>query len=147
MMLVDCTTCPVRHVRCADCMVTALTAVPLAPRETPRPVLAEVRSEAGAGAGGAADRAAEASAPPQLALDRAERHAVSVLLGAGLVTVQEANAARAVPDETPAPTGAAEHGAGSRPGSHAGSYSGSHSGRPSAPHGGSRSARATRAAG
>ena len=30
MMLVDCTTCPVRHVRCADCMVSALMTVPLA---------------------------------------------------------------------------------------------------------------------
>lgn len=96
MMLVDCNTCPVRHVRCADCMVTALTAVPLAPREAPRPVLAE----AGVGEGGG---------PPLLALDRAERHAVSVLLSAGLVTVHEANAARAVPSEAPAPTAAAPH--------------------------------------
>ena len=88
MMLVDCTTCPVRHVRCADCMVSALMTVPLAPHETPRPVLTE--------AGAAGD------APVGLALDRAERQAVSVLLGAGLVSVKEANAARAVPSEAPA---------------------------------------------
>ena len=85
MMLVDCTTCPVRHVRCADCMVTALMSVPHPAHETPRPVLTE------AGSGG--------DAPAGLALDRAERHAVSVLLGAGLVSVAEANAARAVPSE------------------------------------------------
>ena len=85
MMLVDCNTCPVRHVRCADCMVTALMTVPHPAHETPRPVLAE--------AGGGSD------APVGLALDRAERHAVSVLLGAGLVSVAEANAARAVPSE------------------------------------------------
>ncbi len=85
MMLVDCTTCPVRHVRCADCMVTALMSVPHPAHETPPPVLTE------AGAGG--------DAPVGLALDRAERHAVSVLLAAGLVSVAEANAARAVPSE------------------------------------------------
>jgi hypothetical protein len=98
MMLVDCNTCPVRHVRCADCMVTALTAVPLAPRESPRPVL----TEAGAG---------DAGATPLLALDRAERRAVSVLLGAGLVSVEEANAARAVPSESAAasPTTTTHH--------------------------------------
>ncbi|WP_404387206.1 hypothetical protein [Humibacillus xanthopallidus] len=85
MMLVDCNTCPVRHVRCADCMVTALLTVPHPAHETPPPVLAE--------AVGAGD------APVGLALDRAERHAVSVLLGAGLVSVAEANAARALPSE------------------------------------------------
>ena len=93
MMLVDCTTCPVRHVRCADCMVSALMTVPLARHETPRAALTE--------AGSAGD------APIGLALDRAERQAVSVLLAAGLVSVGEANAARAVPSEAPT------HGAGS----------------------------------
>ena len=88
MMLVDCTTCPVRHVRCADCMVSALMTVPLAQHETPHPVLSEA--------------AAAGEAPIGLALDRAERQAVSVLLGAGLVSVAEANAARAVPSEAPA---------------------------------------------
>lgn len=131
MMLVDCTTCPVRHVRCADCMVTALTAVPLAPPEVPRPVLAEAGTGSAAGAG----RPPEVGAPPLLALDRAERHAVSVLLGAGLVTVQEANAARAVPTDAPVPAGASHRRAGSQPGSSTGSRAAS------------RSVRDTRAAG
>lgn len=73
MMLVDCETCPVRDVQCADCVVTAL-GVPL-----------EV-----------------ASPPPTgLPLDRAERRAVSVLLAAGLVGAETAHAARAVPDRDP----------------------------------------------
>ncbi|HET7801747.1 MAG TPA: hypothetical protein VFL38_15090 [Humibacillus xanthopallidus] len=120
MMLVDCNTCPVRHVRCADCMVTALTALPLAPR----PVLAEAGA-APTPAPAPADGGSEAglAGPPRLALDRAERHAVSVLLGAGLVTVQEANAARAVPTEGSASASLHSH------------------------HAPARSARATRAAG
>jgi hypothetical protein len=78
MMLVDCQTCPVREVRCADCMVTALGAHP-------------------------GDHAAHHAGDPAeagtgLPLDRAERRAVSVLLGAGLVTAEAAHAARAVPD-------------------------------------------------
>ena len=73
-MLVDCQTCPVRDVQCADCMVTALTAIPL-------------RGEAIPGA-------AEATVP----LDRAERRAVSAFLAAGLVTTATANAARAALD-------------------------------------------------
>ena len=87
MMLVDCTTCPVRDVHCADCVVTALTTpspltttLPLAPAGG-RPVLREAAAD-GADAG--------------MALDRAERRAVSVLLAAGLVDVGVANAARAV---------------------------------------------------
>lgn len=76
MMLVECRTCPVREVRCADCMVTALAAVP-AHHEGHLAVRP---------AGPAMD----------LPLDRAERRAVSVLLGAGLVTAEVAHAARAV---------------------------------------------------
>jgi hypothetical protein len=128
MMLVDCNTCPVRHVRCADCMVTALMTVPHAAHETPRPVL----TEAGAtGAGG--------DAPVGLALDRAERHAVSVLLGAGLVSVAEANAARAVPSEPahPAATGTR----------HQGHTRSTGSTGPTRATGSSRSARSSRAAG
>ncbi|MDC5696720.1 hypothetical protein OO014_05580 [Intrasporangium calvum] len=74
MMLVDCQTCPVRDVHCADCMVTALTAIPV-------------------GAPGA-----EPDRSLGLPLDRAERRAVSVLIAAGLVTPETANAARALPD-------------------------------------------------
>lgn len=72
MMLVDCQTCPVRDVHCADCMVTALTAIPLRQGD----------------AVGAPD---VATAP----LDRAERRAVSVFLAAGLLTTASANALRA----------------------------------------------------
>ncbi|GAA6525753.1 hypothetical protein [Intrasporangium sp. DVR] len=67
MMLIDCQTCPVRDVHCADCMVTALGAIPVG-----APVV-----------------------DTGLPLDRAERRAVSVLVAAGLVTHETANAARA----------------------------------------------------
>jgi len=70
MMLVDCHTCPVRDVHCADCMVTALAAFPVGLQD-----------------------------PEQgLPLDRAERRAVSVLLAAGLVTHETAHGARALAD-------------------------------------------------
>ncbi len=71
MMLIDCQTCPVRDVHCADCMVTALTAIPV----------------------GAPD------ATTGLPLDRAERRAVSILLGAGLVTSETAHLAMAVAED------------------------------------------------
>jgi hypothetical protein len=74
MMLVDCETCPVRDVQCADCVVTAL-GIPAVGATEPR--------RAG------------------LPLDRAERRAVSVLLAAGLVDAETAHAARAVPDRDP----------------------------------------------
>lgn len=79
-MLVDCQTCPVRDVHCADCVVTALTAIPLRPGATtsaPDPRVTDGHETA--------------TAP----LDRAERRAVSALLAAGLVTTATANAARA----------------------------------------------------
>jgi hypothetical protein len=82
MMLVDCQTCPVRDVHCADCMVTALT-IPFG-RPTVVPEVAELPGDAG------------------LPLDRAERRAVSALLAAGLVTADTANSARAVRDPAPA---------------------------------------------
>ena len=83
MMLVDCHACPVREVRCADCIVTALGGGPVH--------AGSHRSDEPAGAVGSG-----------LPLDRAERRAVSVLLGAGLVTPEVAHQARAVRD--PAPT-------------------------------------------
>jgi hypothetical protein len=131
MMLVDCTTCPVRHVRCADCMVTALMSVPHPAHETPRPLLTE------AGAGG--------DAPAGLALDRAERHAVSVLLAVGLVSVDAANAARAVSTEA-AQTAAAgpRHHGHTRSAGSTGSTGSTGSARAT---GSSRSARSSRAAG
>ena len=71
-MLIDCQTCPVRDVHCADCMVTALADIPVS---------------------------APASATRGLPLDRAELRAVSVLLTAGLVTPEAAHAALAQPDD------------------------------------------------
>ena len=76
MMLVDCQTCPVRDVHCADCMVTALNEIPLRPGCVP---------------GRDAGRGEAVTAP----LDRAERRAVSAFLAAGLVSTGTANAARA----------------------------------------------------
>ena len=70
-MLIDCQTCPVRDVQCADCMVTALADISVGAPEVVR----------------------------GLPLDRAERRAVSVLLTAGLVTPEAAHAARAEPDD------------------------------------------------
>lgn len=78
MMLVDCQTCPVRDVHCADCMVTALTSATTIPLRS-----VAHRPDAGAGE------------PATAALDRAERRAVSAFLAAGLVTTATANAARA----------------------------------------------------
>jgi hypothetical protein len=75
MMLVDCQTCPVRDVHCADCMVTTLTAIPVGPPES----------------------------VTRLRLDRAERRAVSILLGAGLVTAETANQAHAVTEHEMTP--------------------------------------------
>jgi hypothetical protein len=71
MMLVDCETCPVRDVQCADCVVTALG--------VPALEITPLR-------------------PAELPLDRAERRAVSVLLASGLVDAGTAHAARAVRD-------------------------------------------------
>jgi hypothetical protein len=75
MMLVDCQTCPVRDVHCADCMVTALNEIPLRSAASRRDV----------------ERGGALTAP----LDRAERRAVSAFLAAGLVSTGTANAARA----------------------------------------------------
>ncbi len=79
MMLVDCQTCPVRDLHCADCMVTAL-----APVAVPAPRLRSAGRERDAD-----------THTTGLSLDRAERRAVSALLGAGLVTAQTAHTVRA----------------------------------------------------
>jgi hypothetical protein len=60
-MVVDCETCPVRHVRCDDCLVTALEALPFGGLEE-----------------------------GQLPLDSAERRAVGRLVAAGLVSAEQA---------------------------------------------------------
>ncbi|MEO7783852.1 MAG: hypothetical protein ABIR97_04710 [Terracoccus sp.] len=84
MMLVDCQTCPVRDVHCADCMVTALAPLPVS---VPVPRLRSTWSEEQPDDHG-----------PGLPLDRAERRAVSAFLGAGLVAAEIASSLRAVPD-------------------------------------------------
>lgn len=72
MILIDCQTCPVREVHCADCMVAALTnTIPIGPPATP-------------------------TGHP---LDRSERRAVSLLLAAGLVSPESAHSARAILDD------------------------------------------------
>ena len=89
-MLVDCQTCPVRDVHCADCMVTALTVSPAFQAQGSPTVPALV---------GEGDRRARHEAEPgSTPLDRAERRAVSALVAAGLVSTATANAARAVLD-------------------------------------------------
>lgn len=64
-LTIDCVTCPVRDVRCGDCVVTLWSALEAS------------------GPGPVAD------------LDRDERAAVALLAGAGLVTSASAAAARA----------------------------------------------------
>lgn len=112
MMLVDCQTCPVRDVQCADCMVTALAAVPTqlpTPTVAPRSLTALSQSPTTRGPDivgdavvGESDSVSLDSLPfesvplDSVPLDRAERRAVSVLLAAGLVSLDTANGARAV---------------------------------------------------
>jgi hypothetical protein len=72
-------------------MVTALTSIPL--------FLADASPHGVAGpAGGPDHQAHPGTDPASVALDRAERRAVSALLAAGLVTTSTANAARATID-------------------------------------------------
>ena len=63
-LTVECRTCPVRELHCGDCMV---------------PVLLELTAHA---------------PPPERALDREERAAVTRLVRSGLVSVESASAAR-----------------------------------------------------
>lgn len=67
-LVIDCATCPVQHVGCADCMVTAL----IDPSRLEEP---------GEGRG--------------LPLDRSERDVVSRLVASGLVAAETATRARA----------------------------------------------------
>jgi hypothetical protein len=103
-MLVDCQTCPVRNVHCADCMVTALSALPILTAPMPSPVSAPASART-------ADEHTEASGAEDrtVPLDRAERRAVSALLGAGLVSTTTANAARAVLEPRPTRTERSRH--------------------------------------
>ncbi|EWT00553.1 hypothetical protein N865_14425 [Intrasporangium oryzae NRRL B-24470] len=98
MMLVDCQTCPVRDVHCADCVVTALASTGPAPgSSTGFLTRSPTRSRAGSPPGSRPESSFEPT-PDSLPLDRAERRAVSVLLAAGLVSHDTAHAARAVRD-------------------------------------------------
>lgn len=75
-LTIDCGTCPVQHVGCADCMVQVLLAPTV--RESAHP-------------GGL-----EPAPGTELALDRREREVISRLVACGLVSSQTANEARAV---------------------------------------------------
>jgi len=68
-MVVDCDTCPVRHVRCDDCLVTAFAALPVVPL---------LRFDEGV-----------------LPLDPAEQRAVDRFVAAGLVCADVAVSATA----------------------------------------------------
>lgn len=67
-MSIDCDTCPVQDIGCADCMVTALRS----------PVVLE-----------------DPSGPSDLSLDRRERDVVTRLVASGLVSAETATRARA----------------------------------------------------
>jgi len=97
MMLVDCQTCPVRDVHCADCMVTALTAIPLRPGAAAPGPDTDGRGRVGSRPGRlhAGDDRREVHGVMTAPLDRAERRAVSAFVAAGLVSASTANAARA----------------------------------------------------
>src|SRR3954451_8416556 len=100
MMLVDCQTCPVRDVHCADCMVTALATIPFrAVEPVPAP---DALGEGPAGRPRALRDHELGDSDVTAALARAERRSVSPFLSAGLVTVATANAARATIDPAPA---------------------------------------------
>ncbi len=102
MMLVDCQTCPVRELHCADCVVTALTQLPFPTRnESPERQPLGVATSRGTPVNHAIPGAeptthAVLNPPDSVALDRAERRAVSILAAVGLVDHDTANGARAV---------------------------------------------------
>lgn len=107
MMIVDCQTCPVRDVHCADCVVTAFAALPhhaadRAPVAVPVPRVRRPLTAAGpaetlsaAPVGEVPERSAVPDEADTVPLDRAERRALAVLIGAGLVDHETANHARA----------------------------------------------------
>ncbi len=76
-MVIDCQTCPVRHVRCDDCIVTALGQTSSLP-------LVSIRRPG--------ERDGDQGAAPEyeLPLDAPERRAVDVFVRAGLVDAQHA---------------------------------------------------------
>lgn len=102
MMLVDCQTCPVRELHCADCVVTALTQLPFPTRnESPERHHLGVAGSRNRrdthhpepGSPTPLDVEAE---PDSVPLDRAERRAVSILAAVGLIDHDTVNGARAI---------------------------------------------------
>ena len=82
-VVIDCQTCPVRHVRCDDCMVTALG------QTSAQPVVTLGRRPPDGHE--LADREAyAANDDDELPLDAAERRAVGFFVRAGLVDPQYA---------------------------------------------------------
>ncbi|MDN5768240.1 MAG: hypothetical protein L0H96_21175 [Humibacillus sp.] len=104
MMLVDCQTCPVRDLHCADCIVTALTQLPFPTRnESPeRHHLGVARSPSSHGSQhrhqNEPPTRSPLDEPDVVPLDRSERRAVAILAAVGLVEHEAANAAMAVVD-------------------------------------------------
>ncbi len=102
MMIVECQTCPVRELHCADCVVTALTQLPFpTSNESPAPHrLGVVRSRDTPGTcdspGAGPTTQDSLYLPDSVVLDRAERRAVSILAAVGLVDHDTASHARAV---------------------------------------------------
>lgn len=78
-LTIDCATCPVQHVACADCMVTALGGGPPAWIPDHSRSAAEVAIDLG----------------EDLPIDRRERAAITALVANGLVSATEATRARA----------------------------------------------------
>jgi hypothetical protein len=84
-MIVDCMICPVRGRRCDDCAVTALSGSrPITYLASP-----ELRMSS------ELTSTSEHTSPPELQLDAAEHSAVSMFVGAGLVTAGTATRLRA----------------------------------------------------
>lgn len=107
MMLVDCQTCPVRDLNCADCIVTALTQLPYpTTNESPeRRHLGVAGSRRSHGNHHSHQTEPTTQTPlgveagsDSVPLDRAERRAVSILVAVGLVDGETAEAARAEVD-------------------------------------------------
>lgn len=90
-MIIDCGTCTVRGDACADCVVTFLTIpvragapTPADAGAVPRTAPESVRDRSGPAVAGAAV-AGQAVAGSPVDLDDAERAAIAVLAGSGLV--------------------------------------------------------------
>lgn len=91
-MVIDCETCPVRHVRCDDCMVTALgqtSSLPSASMVSLGTMVGLGHRPPGPEMPGEIDGYA-AAGDEELPLDAAERRAVGLFVRAGLVAPQEA---------------------------------------------------------